>query len=375
METFIWGMIGCRSAGVRWLHKLVSVTVPIRLVGALVCLLASPAAAQKPDLGPLESQLHRITASTRGRVGVAIIHIESGSVIDIRGNEWFPMASVVKLPIAIEVLSQVSERKLQLDRQVAISASDVRPCCTIEQRHPNGGISRSVVELLALAMIESDNTAADALLSLAGGPALVQRRMRALGFSYINVNRSEGQLLLDMAGVTHAPPPREWTVALQRRLVAEVDRVALDKGREQYLLDPRDTATPLDIARLLARLHLYNLLPKTETDLLVGLMTETRTGARRIKGRLPPETQVAHKTGTTAIVINDAGIVTLPADSKIGGHLAIAVFVAGGSSIRAMERAVANLSAAAYEFFTGRKIPPQPVPRRRIQRRAVSAEG
>ena len=57
-----------------------------------------------------------------------------------------------------------------------------------------------------------------------------------------------------------------------------------------------------------------------------------------IKGRLPPETIVAHKTGTTAVVINDAGIITLPADSKIAGRLALAVFVADGASIAAMER-------------------------------------
>ena len=54
-----------------------------------------------------------------------------------------------------------------------------------------------------------------------------------------------------MAGVTNAPPPEQWTVELQRRLVAEVDRESLSQGRTRYLADERDTATPSETAQLL----------------------------------------------------------------------------------------------------------------------------
>jgi beta-lactamase class A len=332
---------------------------------ALVALISAPAAAQKPDLTPLEHAFKRLAGASRGRIGVALIHLESGASVHIRGHERFPMASVVKLPIAIEVLKQVVEGKLTLDRVLWLGPSDIRPCCTIERRHAKGGVSFTVTELLELAIVESDNTAADALLKLVGGPDAVERRLRAMGFHHINVDRSEGQLLLEMAGVTYAPPPEVWTVELQRRLVADVDRASLDLGRERYLTDERDTATPHDTAQLLARLQLGGLLPRAETDLLLNLMIQTTTGMRRLKGRLPPEAIVAHKTGTTAIVINDAGIITLPPDSRIPGRVAIAVFVADGAGIGAMERAVANLGAATYEFFTGRAIPAPPRPKRR----------
>lgn len=332
---------------------------------ALLLLLTSPAAAEKPDLAPLEATVKRIVDKARGRIGMALIHLESGAILDVRGNERFPMASVVKLPIAIEVLKQVAEGKLTLDRAVWLGPSDIRPCCAIERRHPNGGISRTVQELLALAIIESDNTAADALLKLAGGPAVVERRLRSLGFHDINVDRTEGQLLLDMAGVTNAPPPDQWTVALQRRLVAEVDRESLNKGRADYLTDERDTATPYETAKLLGRLQLGDLLPEAETNLLLSHLIQTTTGTRRIKGRLPPDTIVAHKTGTTAVVINDAGIITLPPGSKIAGRIVLVVYVADGASIPAMERSVAQIGAAAYEFFTGRTIPSRPAQRRR----------
>jgi beta-lactamase class A len=332
----------------------------------LLFIGAGSVTAQRPDLSALETTLTRIVNASRGTIGLALIHLPSGRLIVSRGNERFPMASVVKLPIALELLKQVSEGKLALDREVWLSSSDIRPCCTLSRRHRDGGVSISARELLYLMMIESDNTAADALLKLVGGPSAVERRLRAFGFESINVNRSEGQLLLDMAGVVNAPPPDQWTLELQRRLVAEVDKDALNAGRAHYLRDERDTATPYDMARLLGRLQLRNLLPEAETDLLLDLMTLSTTGGRRIKGRLPPETPVAHKTGTTAIVINDVGIITLPPDSAIGGHLVLAVFVANGSRVAAMERTVAQLTAAAFEFFTGKRIPaPAPVRRRR----------
>lgn len=333
-------------------------------------LLSSPAAGQKPDLSTLQSALDQIAKKARGKVGAALIHLESGATLDVRGDERFPMASVVKLPIAIEVLKQVAERRLTLDRIVWLGPSDIRPCCTLERRHPQGNVSRTVGELLVLAMVESDNTAADALLQLVGGVDAVERRLRALGFQKINVDRSEGQLLLDMAGVTNAPPPGEWTVELQRRLVAEVDRASLNIGRARYLSDARDTATPNEMAQLLGRLTLGDLLPRAETELLLELMAQTTTGPRRLKGRLPADALVAHKTGTTAVVINDAGIITLPPDSKLAGRLALAVFIADGSSIAAMERVIAAISAAAFEFFTGRTLPPPPPPPKRRIRRA-----
>ncbi len=329
-----------------------------------VLLVSAPAAAQKPDLTKLEATVARIAGAARGRMGVALIHLESGATLDVRGDERFPMASIVKLPIAIEVLSQAAARTLTLDRAVWLDANDIRPCCTLERRHPNGGASLTVSELLELAIIESDNTAADALLDLVGGVNVVQRRLRALRFEKTSVDRTEGQLLLDMAGVMNAPPTEQWTVELQRKLVADVDRESLRIGRARYLTDRRDTSTPNETAQLLGRLQLGDLLPSTETHLLLSTMLHTTTGTRRMRGRLPPETPVAHKTGTTAVIVNDAGIITLPADSKIPGHIALAVYVADGSSIAAMERSVAQVAAAAFEFFTGHTIPPRPSPRR-----------
>ena len=111
-------------------------------------------------------------------------------------------------------------------------------------------------------MVESDNTAADALLKLVGGPDVVERRLRRDGLPD-NQRRSIGRPAAARHGRRHQARrhPDQWTIELQRRLVAEVDRESLNQGRARYLTDERDTATPAETAQLLGRLQLGDLLP------------------------------------------------------------------------------------------------------------------
>jgi beta-lactamase class A len=351
------------------------------LASGFVCvwaLLSARLLASGPDLSELQATFDRIVHASKAQVGVGLIHVESGAQLAINGDAYFPMASVYKLPIAVELLAQVNQGALTLDRQVWIAPSDIRACCTLSRRHPRGGVSLTAGELLELMMVDSDNTAADAVLKLVGGPAVVQRRLRALGFTGINVNRYEGDINFQMTGVDNPPPQDLWTLELQRRLISEVPMRALVEARARYVADPRDSSTPNEMARFLARLQLNNLLPETPTRMLLELMARARTGPKRLKGRLPEDTVVAHKTGTTEVVINDVGLITLPDDSAIKGHLALAVFVTNGR-VSAMQQTIAQLSGAAFQFFTGKPLPEpvKPVKPRRAPRRKryASASG
>jgi beta-lactamase class A len=322
--------------------------------------------ASGPDLSLLEDKIDQIISRSPGTIGVSLIHVESGATLSVRGDARFPMASVYKLPIAIEFLTQVSAGTLAWDRPIALARSDIRACCTLSRRHPRGGVTVTAGELLELMIVESDNTASDAILKLVGGPPVVERRMRALGFDTVNVNRSEGDINFEMTGVAHPPPEAEWTLDLQYRLISEVTPEALREARARYTTsDPRDTSTPDDMARLLGRLQLGNLMPPQATTLLLDLMARSKTGPRRLKALLPSDTTVAHKTGTTHVVINDVGIITLPADSAIGGHLALAVFAINGAPVSSMEQTIARIAGASYEFFTGKPLRPSAARARR----------
>ena len=330
--------------------------LPLPLLSAW--LVSAVAFASGPDLSGLQDKIDRIISRSGGTIGVSLIHLESGATLSVRGGERFPMASVYKLPIAIELLTQVAAGRLALDRPIGLAPSDIRACCTLSRHHPRGGVTMTAGELLELMIVESDNTASDAILKLVGGPSVVERRMRTLGFDKINVNRSEGDINFEMTGVANPPPEAQWTLNLQYQLISEVTPQALHEARARYTtIDPRDTSTPDEMARLLGRLQLSNLLPPPYTTLLLDLMARAKTGPRRLKALLPPDTIVAHKTGTTDVVINDVGIITLPADSAIGGHLALAVFVINGARASSMQQAIAQIAGASYEFFTGKPLP------------------
>ena len=150
---------------------------------------------------------------------------------------------------------------------------------------------------------------------------------------------------------------------MQRELIDKVPLHDLLAARARYTTDVRDTATPDDMAAFLLKLQRGELLPPPYTDLLLDLLARVKTGPRRLKDRLPPDTVVAHKTGTTAVVINDVGIITLPGNRDNinninSGHLALAVFVMNGGSASSMQKVISNISAAVYESFTGKPLPP-----------------
>jgi beta-lactamase class A len=113
--------------------------------------------------------------------------------------------------------------------------------------------------------------------------------------------------------------------------------------------DPRDTATPADMTKLLARIWRKDLFSAPYAAKLLGAMERCQTGKTRIKGLLPQGTDVAHKTGSVGGVVNDMGVITLPGK---GGHVAISVFTKGSSRAEEIsEKAVAEISRTIYDYF------------------------
>ena len=340
-------------------------------VALFAALLSARAFAADPSLATLEPRLTQIVGAARGQVGVSLFDVESGArLFSFNGQQPFAMASVYKLTIAFELLTQIAERQVTFDQAVAIAPGDVRACCTLSRRHPNGGITMSVRDLLELMITESDNTAGDALLKVVGGPSAVERHLSALGFTGIHVNRSEGAIAFEMMGVAEPPPESTWTLGVQRELIDKVPLHDLLAARARYTSDLRDTATPDGMAAFLLKLQRGELLPQSYTELLLDLLARVKTGPHRLKDRLPPDTVVAHKTGSTAVVVNDVGIITLPEgnldEDKInGGHLALAVFVMNGGRVAAMQKVISDIGAAVYESFTGKTLPPPARPARR----------
>jgi beta-lactamase class A len=318
---------------------------------------ASPSPSPKAA-DALAAELARIAPTAGGEVGVSARHVETGESASFHGDQRFPMASVYKLPIAIALLQRVDRGEVTLDQDVVIAPADVRPGHSpLAARAAAGGPAVPVRQLLSLAVAESDNTASDRLLALAGGPEAVRETLAGARITHVDVSRSEGQAFLDYWGVQNAPPPESWSLSLFQRLRAGLTPEQRKSAAERFAADPRDTATPDAMVSLLAALQKGTLLKPESTRLLLDVMARTTTGPNRIRAGVPRRARVAHKTGTGGdyaginAATNDVALVTLPD----GRHVAIAVFVK--SSRRPMqerEQAIATLARAAYEYWTSR---------------------
>ena len=277
------------------------------------------AAAAALSLSGLKTEFEKIAKDAKGRVGVAVMLLESRESADLRGDEHFPMHSVYKLPIAMAVLQRVDKGELKLDQTVRVEKSDFvgrGMYSPVRDKYPEGA-QLTTAELLHYTVSESDGTTSDVLLNLGGGPRGVMAFLDEIKVSGINVVNSEKEI------------GRDW--------------------QTQYA----NWATPKGAVELLAALQTRRGLSPESQALLLKLATESVHGAKRLKGQLPAGTVVAHKTGTgltrdgIASATNDIGIITLPEDR----HLAVAVFVSDSTADDATrESVIARIAKAAWDW-------------------------
>jgi beta-lactamase class A len=263
------------------------------------------------------------------------------------------MASAFKVPLAIYALALVDRGFLQLDQLIEVLPSDISPGSGIIQSllfHP--GLQLSLANLLELTLAISDNTASDVLLRLVGGPQRVTQFLREHGLSDIRLDRFAKQLVADRYGLSEVASLDDWSLERFRTRFNRLTPTELSAAAAAFSSDERDTMTPAAMTALLVRLAASDLLTADRRALLLEIMQRCQTGAGAIKGMLPPEVQVAHKTGTLAeVVANDVGIITLPDNS---GHLAIAVCVKSpdvqSDATSACQRVIAHSARAVYDY-------------------------
>lgn len=320
----------------------------------LVALLAPVALyAQRTDegLAKLERELVRLSAIAAGKVGVGVIHLESGRELFINADEPYPMASTYKVPIAVQLLTRVDSGRVKLDSMITLKASDLHPGSgTLTSLFDDPGVSLSVRNLLELMLLISDNSATDIMLRTAGHGPAVNARLATLGISGISVNRPTIELIADAFGVKDLPPEDQRTLEAfnaRRRTVTEVMQREAAKA---FLADRRDTATPRGMAKLLQSIWDRKALSPANSALLLDIMLRCETGENRLKGLLPPRTNVMHKTGTLSMgIANDVGIIQMPDNA---GHVVVAVFVKESTrDIAEQERTIAQIARATYDYF------------------------
>jgi len=310
---------------------------PSTRIVLLICFITGGIAAGQvqtpnPRLERLRTQIQRVLRNVDGQVGVAVKHLESGQSLDVNGSVLFPMASTFKVPVLVELLSQVKEGRYSLDDEISVQKSDQHVGSGMISSLTAPGITLSVRNMAHFMMMISDNSAADILLEKTG-PANINARLKSLGITGISVNRSCQKLIADLQALLSGARTREQRKAALVRFAENTE----------------DEATPLAMNMLLEKIYKKEIADPDLSSLAMQIMLKCETGEKRIKGELPPGTSVAHKTGTLSGTVDDCGIIYLP-DGM--GHVAVSIMSKEFTTDTGdVEDLIAKIARSVYDYF------------------------
>jgi beta-lactamase class A len=272
----------------------------------------------------LQNKINQIVKTKRATVGVGILDFENGDTLTFKGKGHFPMQSVFKFHLALAVLNQIDKGKLALNQDIFVSKSEMIPnlYSPLREKYPEGNINLPLSEIIKYTVSQSDNVGCDRLFKLIGGTEKANKYIHNLGVKDVQILDPEVRIQND------------WSL--------------------QY----KNYTTPFAAVQLLQKFYQEHILSKSSQDFLYKIMVETTTGPNKIKGLLPREAIVAHKTGFSGKnkegltgATNDIGIVTLPN----GKQFAIAIFVSDSTEDeKTNDKMIAEIALAAWDYYLGK---------------------
>jgi len=313
------------------------------IAGAFAAI-AAPAAARQDDLqatfdstfgtqarapqsfdavyaSTFEQRIAMLADPARGRIGVAAIDLATGEEVMVLGDQLFPLASTSKVAVAATFLEMVEMGKYSLTSEFPLMMPVSSAKYSTAKAPVRPGQYMPAIDLIEMMITRSSNPATDALLAAVGGPAVVNDWMRRQSITQFSINRDIATLVRDDGEFNPAT-----------------------------YVDPRDAATPRAMVRLLSGLQRGEFLSDQSRRVLLGAMSRTVTGKRRIPANMPLEARVSHKTGSLSNTSSDVGIIQCPD----GRTIAVAIYVTGQVTKQAREERIAAIARALYDGFAVR---------------------
>jgi beta-lactamase class A len=235
-----------------------------------------------------------------GRIGVSAQLLGDRAPpehLSIQSTERFAMCSTFKWVLAAAILNQVDQGRLKLSDPVKYSKKDLLEYAPTTTANVGKG-QMTIGELCSAAVSLSDNTAANLLFPLIGGPAGLTSFVRNyLEDKITRFDRTEPTLNSNIDG------------------------------------DERDTTTPEAMSNLLRTIFSWDtsyarVLKPDSLKSLKDWMVATSTGDARIRAGVPKGAVVADKTGTGEHnATNDVGVIWLPNKPPVF----LSIYTSGGS--------------------------------------------
>lgn len=201
--------------------------------------------------------------SVGGRLGVTLIDAAGKVLVAHRADERFPMCSTFKLIASAAVLAKVDKGTEKLDRVIHYKESDLLSYAPVSKAHVGEG-GLKLGDLCAAAVQWSDNTAANLILNVIGGPKGFTDFCRTLGDKITRLDRTEPTLNTAIAG------------------------------------DPRDTTSPKAMAETLRAALIGETLTVQSRQQLADWAIGDKVGGKRVRAGLPKDWTIGDKTGAGA---------------------------------------------------------------------------
>lgn len=325
----------------------------------LTALLALPllhACGEKPMLGQeepaikpkrLQKRIEAIAARAQPAVlGVAVEDLGTRQLWAFNGDRPFALGGAARIPILASVMSEIETGGLSETEILSVRDVDLSPPPSAVADAWPGRRTWSVAELEQQAR-GGDTTALDILTKRVGGPGGVSGWLLVKRIENVSVDRYRRQIAADARGLASFRADWKGEVAWRRAIDAVPADQRAKAGRERAR-DPRDTATPVGMIRLLEAFINRELVQKPDPARLLGrdpgyLATVLPKDARIIQsaGAAPADLGVSPTIHAIAFV-----------ELKDGRRIAFVIFLAASTAdMAARERIVADVGKAVLEEF------------------------
>lgn len=205
---------------------------------------------------PVVQAAQEAEQSLQARIGLAVLDTADGQLWQYRADERFPMASTSKALICSALLARGpgAMKTAWLIKEEAVQSYAPTTENLIGQYV-------SAAQLCAITMRNSDNTAANGVLEMLGGPQAVTSFLRTIGDTVTRLDRNEPSL-------NEATPG-----------------------------DLRDTTTPQAMVQTLQSLVLGDAFKTSDRDRLTDWLRHNEVGGPLLRAGVPESWNVADRTG------------------------------------------------------------------------------
>ncbi|HLR61546.1 MAG TPA: serine hydrolase [Lentibacillus sp.] len=215
----------------------------------------------------LEADVRSIISGFHTSIGLMIK--DEKDTININANMTMPAASVIKIPIILEAFRQAEQENLNLSERVKVPAESRVGGSGVLQALSED-VSMTLLDVLTLMIIVSDNTATNLALKRVG---------------IDNVNRLSRQLEC-------------YQTEIQRYFM---DMKAAEKGLE-------NTTTAGDMVNFLEEIALPRILSRVSAKHIFHIMTRQQLTSKLPAYHTNDNIVIANKTGELSDAEHDAGI-------------------------------------------------------------------